>query len=426
MTYRLPTPSKEQIRTAFEHSDKCYSRNLNFSSRVILVPHAAVIESYICTASAMRFLDQRIKKVFIIGTEHHKCDTCKDVVNKIDEESDYASIEHSLYINGAFLDYLGISYEYLIVKNNSDIAASKLFELLNENENIGLVVTSDLTHYKLNQQTVITNENRLIEGLINSDSDLVSSSVSDSSVLNACGWFPLITLSKLAKMMKLTGSVTCYTDSLGKRRYWYNGNREKHVSYVGIAYDNKRHQTGFEDQLLIAYSKSCLMSYLFDVKKPVIPSWSMWKDDKRGAFVGIEYHGNTVASKGVYDSSSRSLIENICDATLTTPDDSYSRWKFEITIDNFDDLEFHINILDKKSDWINKEKDQHITSDDNYGLYLEYPNGMAATYLPSVWKELNVSFAELMEMLSKKSGNKPLSWKNATVKLYKTILIEEC
>lgn len=433
----IAPPTTEEINCAFQEAQLIYPSIIGIIPRILLVPHAGIHESRVVTAATLSYLSSSSGEIILLGTNHRNIRLPSDITFIEDD-----SIEHSLSINNAFLRYLNKSCSMTLLDQDANInsVAASLTNWLNSNPNNILIVSSDLSHYNNNQEQDNTNEDLLIQGLINSDINMVSSAL---QYVSACGKTVLQVATLVANMLQYKGAilnqseplykgfVTCYNDSRNKRFGWSTTNGSSEVSYLGMIWKNTNIDTisSFDQQYLVAFAKSCIMATMTSSPIPKLPLWSIWNTINNGIFVGIkDKNGKVRASIGHYQTSEQNIVYNTMKSSIGTVGDANSRWKAPLNISEIDTYTYYINILQDKSEWktyLPTDLINRIAPGDNYGFYLKIGN-LGATFLPSVWYDLNISFEELMTELTLKAGGNGQEWRNgnATIQLYFTQYVE--
>lgn len=422
-------PTITEIQAAFTEAEELYPKISDRYSQLILVPHAGIHESRIVTATALAYVHPNAR-VLLIGTNHQNLEFPNHVSNIVDTR------EHSLTVNAAFLEYLEIPCTMMLLDSRADLnlIANLIVNSLVKDTLNTVVVSSDLSHYWSNQESINKLESPLIEALIKADYHRVDD-ILKSNDLNACGKVPLRLTARIANLMRQQGDVTCYNDSKDKRLVWSTKDGEKMVSYLGMIWipGDVSMVSEYDLRTLVSYAKSCIWAELQRGGISDMPSWSKWYHHHNGVFVGIQdLDGDTRASIGRYESQ-KTCVENTREAALDCVRDAAERWDNPLYLDKFQDYTFYVNILQAKSEWTTFKPTDLIgklSPEMDYGFYLTIePENRSATYLPSVWRDLakTDSFEDLMTSLTKKAGGSGDEWQNSgsTVKLYKTRLVME-
>lgn len=414
-------PITYEISNSLDEVKRCYTRSSEHTSKLILVPHAGVMESYICSLASMIYLPPR-SHVLVVGTNHSaiKPELWKPT-NVMDSKQ-----EHSLHIPAALLSHLGHTFDYMLIDESRVPDLSAYFSNYD-----AMVVSVDLSHSEKSQCDSIEKEDAVVSSLLEPDYNKVTKATSNTSIDSPA---LLAGLAYLASKLGLKGSVTCYTDS-SRRRESYSWDAKSHVSYLSLIYLQEPIITQFQNQFLLAYGRSVLSAQLYNKKLPCFPSWSIFSRSTNGAFVGIvDTSGNTRASIGRYETNS-STVDNVKESTLGLRDDAANRWKKPISSGELSSLSVYINILSPRTTWRKMTIEKLLISNpkptDNYGFHLTMANGSSATFLPSVWVENSSwSIEDLLGTLSGKALGERRSdaWKSqgVTIQLYKTMYIGRC
>lgn len=271
----------------------------------------------------------------IVGSNHFNQEFEEDITFL--DPKDY-NIEHSLRINGALLEALGFDYEYVLINPGS---LPPIDFLLNRT----VVFTADLTHHKINQNKTIQEEDLLISDLLRGTfvGEMYEHLPIDSYV-------ELTMLSNLVTRLGLLGSMTCYTDSLGRRKGWSTREANPAVSYLGVTYLSSPIISLGEYELLRAYARTLITSQLKNHPIPTYPTWSQMNRLTNGVFVGIKEGTETRACTGYYESygskdSTRSLVDNVKKAAPATILDAVNRWNTTLTPEYLNGVKVYIDIL---------------------------------------------------------------------------------
>ena len=145
-----------------------------------------------------------------------------------------------------------------------------------------------------------------------------------------------------------------------------------------------------------------------------------------GVFVGTRLDRGPNCSYGRYDDDqlAPSPAKKLVQASADCQKDAQNRWKLPYTLENLDRHNFKIELLEPKSHWKRYSSQQalsHFKVDGSHGVFLGWPSGKAATFLPVVARENpHWSVEDYMAQLSRKAGGQEDDWRNGTIDLYKT------
>lgn len=177
-----------ELERYFEHFNKIYDEEnivLDIKSKIVIVPHAGYIYSGYTANIAYRILQKsKIKKFVVIGPSHRVaytgvslCDfsaydtpfgdikSASELAEKLRSKFSFVSLseahaEHSTEVQFPFLKHYieGVSIVELVYSYADAKYISKIINYLLEQEDIGVVISSDLSHfYDLDEANRIDN-----------------------------------------------------------------------------------------------------------------------------------------------------------------------------------------------------------------------------------------------------------------------------
>ncbi|WP_428737367.1 AmmeMemoRadiSam system protein B [Sulfurimonas sp.] len=178
--------SKEEIEKYLTYFNKVYDRHFTLSdakSRVVIVPHAGYVYSGFTANVAYRILkNSEIKRFVVIGPSHRVgfdgvsvCDyeeyktpfgtleSDREIVKMLQEKvtlkcMPQAHHEHSTEVQFPLLKYYipDATLVELVYSNEKPENISKIIDLLLENTGIGVIISTDLSHfYTLREANII-------------------------------------------------------------------------------------------------------------------------------------------------------------------------------------------------------------------------------------------------------------------------------
>lgn len=408
------TPTYEEIRIAYEEVERI-NNPIDRYSNIILVPHAGIHESRVVALTAMRYLPEH-SPVVIIGTDHYKISRQMNVFR----DDDVWKMEHSFRINAALLEFLGHTKQEYLILDSSEISLELLLDKLYDGWS--LVFTSDLSHY-VPEYTAMRMENPYIERLTRGE---IVEFKDEFNKHGPCGTNNINLFSRVLRTRNECGRVVEYRHSPGTEV----------VGYAGIVAGEKKwlKLLTFDFRFLV----KCVRVTILDVlngRSAYTPSWPVWKYYKQGAFVTVK-DSRTRACIGRFESNMWDKVEYntmnyITRAATECVQDAKDRWNRPLSLDEFNRLNFTIEVLSPRSGWKehtgNEILQLGLTYHDDYGFYIKYETGENGTFLPDVWKELStLTIEELLVLLEKKIlGYNSYRWKNpgTAIYLYNTLTV---
>lgn len=465
----MDTPSKY-----LDIAKKYFKVSNSFKPKAIFVPHASLLYSGLCAATAYSLLvpySKEYKNVILLCTHHFGAMNDGVITNKkINDLPSWISMDNSNYFDGEHSYHNNIKFiNYILPKTNiisfllgrktpiNDLA-EYVVNLINNGYLV--VCTSDLTHYGSSFHNIKENlnepiqsyankyEGELLSAMVTGDVEGCYSTFSKYLELTACGEIGIKVLTKVAKKLKLNGKVTCHYDSYSianiSTTNIYNlftispDEVQEFVRYASIAYSDKdvsNVRSKFDDMQLLSIPKSIIDNKIVNNSNNLsFPMYNFWSKQRNGAFVTIKdkSSNNVRACIGRYESGKHSTLENCIISSYECVNDAKDRWKNPINKLKLDNLHYELSILEKKSDWKRYpgiEAKKYYKLGDKTGIVLYLPKFSAvSTFLPSVWEEHSEwSIDHLMKELSYKATNNSSAWlddNTAFIEIYRTEIIE--
>lgn len=230
----------------------------------IVVPHAGYSYSGQVASHSYHFLGRcgRPKTVIIIGPNHTglgaevsittegfwetplgKVPIDSKIAKLILQESTYISEseeafsgEHSLEVQLPFLQFLYHEFKFvpLLFRNQTMKVSTKigknLAKIIEDNEGIALIASSDFTHYR-SQEAALKNDNRVIEKILRLNIDEFYETIAQYSI-SICGYGPIAALMEVAKRLDLSDVNLLKYATSGD----VTGRKDEVVGYAGISF----------------------------------------------------------------------------------------------------------------------------------------------------------------------------------------------
>ncbi|MBU1077138.1 MAG: AmmeMemoRadiSam system protein B [Spirochaetes bacterium] len=444
---------KEQINSYFKEIEK--PETLPFGHLMgLIVPHAGYTYSGKVAAHAYKLLEnKKIDTVILLGGSHRtfletpsvypkgayqtplgNLPINESVVKKIKEW--YPSItfvpkahewEHSLEVQLPFLQ-TALKNDFTIVpvlfgKIDSKILgamAKALYNIIQTEKNILIVVSSDLSHYpdqknavKVDNETInlITNFKTL--ELINRESDIEKMKI-PNLVTCQCGLSAVAVLLETAKLFKDT-SITLLDYKNSGDMTWI---KERVVGYASMAITSKKNHspegeekdsfslTEDEKKFLLKIARETLESH---VKNKKIPDFKI-KNDKlkqdAGAFVTLNIDHNLRGCIG-YIVPIKPLYQAVIDNAINASSKDH---RFpQVTEKELKNIKIEISVLTPPTP-VNSYKDIVIGK---HGIILK-KGFHQSVFLPQVAPEQKWDLETTLSHLSSKAGLSPDEWKSGT------------
>lgn len=338
---------------------------------------------------------------------------------------DYFSKEHSLEVQLPFiLQSIGpvkivpIMFSNLNYEELSRLA-KKLADIYKENNNVLVVVSTDLSHYNPYDQAVSTDK-KTLELIEKKDTKALWQSVKDDEG-RACGIFPLITMLLYAHQIGADVEILKYLNSGDTA-----GDKSRVVGYVSaviykknepVEAKNKGDTMGNfvlnnqEKKLLLKIARDTLTSYLTDKKIPKFTIDSSRLKEELGAFVTLTKDGMLRGCIGriVADTPLYQVISDfVLEAALHDP-------RFApVQLSEVKDLEIEISVLTPFEEV--KNLDEIEVGKDGLMIKKGWNSGLL---LPQVATEYGWDKNTFLEQTCQKAGLPRFAYKDKDAIIYK-------
>ena len=368
---------KQYLEYLKNESENLFQLNLYDTINYILVPHAGIRYSGLCSMSAYlpASKNKNIKNILLLSTYHNdneksgiynknlifendknkyrinvNLDINDSLLSKYNDLFEEVNLndekEHALYNQIPFISFLFPNVNVIgikIGKNELDKISSILSDIIDDSYLV--VCNTDLS--QINGPFKDKIENNIYDTIRYQDSQIIKHfnniNTADISNLSLCGYNALLLMKKIVNKKKLICKISSYYTSLqleyfikqdlNKRiqindllqRFEINDTSKSSVSYVGLVFtkENNINLTDFEKQSLIHFSINTAINH-FTNKDPKIiePIYSPSYYNKLAAFITVDNLNFTDMKQkqrgciGTVDVERESLIENIRYFTL--------------------------------------------------------------------------------------------------------------
>lgn len=368
---------KQYLEYLKNESNNLFQLNFDDTINYILVPHAGIRYSGLCSMSAYlpASKNKNIKNILLLSTDHNEneksgiynknlifendknkyrinvnLDVNKLLLSKYNDLFKEVNLndekEHALYNQIPFISYLFPNVNVIgikIGKNELDKISSVLSDIIDDSYLV--VCNTDLSHINGHFKDKI--ENNIYDTIRYQDSQIIKHlnnlDNNDISNLSLCGYNALLLMKKIVNKKNLICKISSYYSSLQLeyfikqdinkkiqindllQRFEISDIGKSSVSYIGLVFTEKNNitLTEFENQSLIHFSISTAINY-FEKKDPKIiePIYSPSYYNKLAAFITIDNLSFTDMNQkqrgciGTVDVDRESLIENIRYFTL--------------------------------------------------------------------------------------------------------------
>ncbi len=432
---------KKQLDTFF--------KNVNYKEKVekekiigIIAPHAGYIYSGQVAAYSFKLLQGiNIKTVILIGKSHHSIfkgaiiddrdgwetplgnvEIDKNIFEKLYKKKNFSvnktllDYEHSLEVEIPFLQYILKNFKIFPVlvgdasKENVELIANDLYDVLKEKKNWIIVVSTDLSHYypyELAKQKDLL----LLETLKSKNINLIYSYLS-SKKIEMCGDAAVFILLKIAeKYPDYEVEILNYANSGDTI-----GDKSKVVGY-GSAVILKKEKKGGDmltekqKSLLLRIARETLENYLSGKKLPEIKVDDPVLLEKRGVFVTLKKKGELRGCIGYIEGVEPLYLAVRTMAINSAVKDPRFR---PVVFEELKDIEIEISVLTIPKRV--KNADEIVLGRDGVIVKKGFNQGV---FLPQVAEETGWSKEEFLSYLClHKAGLPPDAWKDPKTELY--------
>lgn len=413
-------------------------------AQLLVSPHAGYIFSGPVAGYGFAHINPTVTTVFLLGPSHYipfsgiclssfthyetplgKVNVDQSIIKKLFHLpyaqflKDAEEPEHSLEVQIPFLQ-IKLNSNFKIVpiiigSGNLEKVAEELLPFIN-NEHTIVVASSDLSHY-LSQVNARKIDNETIKNIIEFKFE---------ESIEACGDNGILVLMHLAKLLNL--KPTLLDSRTSHETSPENSPPNRVVGYASIAYfkdeNSKSLQklTKEDERFLLSLARKSLSDAVNGVKGSIYPEIPETFKAKNGCFVTLTINKNLRGCIGYIEPIkplSEAIIDNAKNAAL------HDHRFPPVTSNELGKIHIEISILTKPIP-INfltpNELLEKITPGKD-GIILELGTH-CSTFLPQVWEHLPDKI-QFLEHLSLKAGMSKDGWKQANVKKYEVIVIEE-
>ena len=411
--------------------------NSKYSSRAVIVPHAALVYSGKLAYEGINQLDKNIKNIFIFAPSHHlwfdgmavssydefetllgNIQVNKELTQELVEiyglnyNDEAFEKEHSVEIQLPIIQFLigNVKIIPILVANQSTDLIVKIIQNYWKDKQNGFIISSDLSHY-LTDKEAKSLDYVTAQMIENSDFTGVSPE-------QACGIMGIIGLCNFAKQnnfslirldMSNSGVISNDLNKVVGYGSWFLYEGEKN-DYI------KEYYSDFILKLVKIIIESKFSKQQIEIKYPMV------FDEVGACFVTIEKQGQLRGCIGSVDAY-QPLIQDIIDHAS---DAAFNDKRFApVTFDELEHLSFSVSLLSKHTpiDFLNEDElmdklvpleDGLIIKDDNY----------RAIYLPSVWEQIPDKRIFLTSLKVKAGMSPDYFSKSLKAFKFKTVLIK--
>lgn len=404
---------ESQIKRMFEETQHFYE----YSSRVVIVPHAGYFYSGHTAANTYQYFDKTVENVFILAPAHYVDFKGAAVSNAQKFSTPLGQIEINSLINNAITMLKDVSVnnaafekEHAIevqipfiqtILPNAKIVPivyntrnhNVLFEIISkyfDDERNGFVISSDLSHFypKAEAEKIDEYTANMIE----------TGDTKNFHPAQACGSKGIVAVTEFAKQNNYSLIRVELTNSAQKTK-----DDASVVGYGGwfLAYEDKNAflKDNFSDQM-ISLAKESIKSGLAN-GTPVSVNHTQYAPvlkEQGACFVTLETDG---VLRGCIGSviSHRPLIEDIVNNAFKA---AFEDNRFEpLTQEEFENLTVSISLLSQPKEIHFKTEEELLEKiiPFNDGVIIK-DNNLSAVYLPSVWEQIpdKKSFLESLKL----------------------------
>ncbi|MCC6932364.1 MAG: AmmeMemoRadiSam system protein B [Deltaproteobacteria bacterium] len=417
---------------------------INGPLKALVVPHAGYIYSGEIAAYGFKLVDDKVKKVVILGANHNPragyfkfslpnedfyetpigkvriSPIVKELrSNKLFTTDTQANLSHIIEVEIPFLQSRLGEFEItpIVIGGANGEELMQLADILSDylDEETLLVVSSDLSHYNPYDQAIAKDKATIgaVEKL-----DFAVAQFGD-----ACGLPAILVLMKIAQDKGWQGKILDYRNSGDTA-----GDKSKVVGYSSIAfYEGKFAElTESDKQYLLKFARETIETYVKTKKKPEVNEAELSRVmlTNRACFVTLNKHGQLRGCIGdlqAYRPLYESVLNNAIAAASTDPRFS------PVTEAELKDIEIEISALTVPKSYKNEgpEKFLAFLTPGKHGLILSQ-RGRRATFLPQVWESLPRK-EDFLAHLCMKAGLAADCWKQSDTQfqIYEVVSFEE-
>ena len=409
-----PQKLSAEIKNYLSKAEKINSR-----VKAVIVPHAGYMYSGEVAAHSFKQLDEKIKKVIILGTAHRyplrganvidyeyydsplgRVKVSEDVKTLLREKNVVSVIEadeeeHSIEIEIPFLqNHLGdFSILPVIVGRIDTEEFSELLEKYLDDETV-IVASVDLSHFH-NYEAATRLDNHSIKSILTLNEEAIEDSEIDSP-------YAIMSLLMLAKKKGWKTKLLCYKNSGD-----VTGDNNSVVGYASIVfYEPETKFSKSDREFLERLSGEAVDTYIRTGKAPVVRSVPGNLREKLACFVTIYSNGDLRGCIGTiqpYDELYKSVIENAISAA--TRDSRFN----PVRESELSKLEYEVSVLTLPKEIQFSTREELFSQIKGKGVIIE-KEYFRSTYLPQVWEHF-ADEDEFLSSLCRKAGLSGNDWK---------------
>ncbi len=450
--------SKDKETLSLEVKQSLFEAKIFKEEKVqaIIVPHAGYIFSAPIAALAYKTLHKNYKNIFIIGSSHHvnfngasiyaqgsyttplgKIKTDKTVVASLMKsplfsyQKDAHTKEHTLEVQLPFLQTIygdDLSIVPIIIgtqdrQNLQEI--SKVLKPYFDNEENLFVISTDLSHYPLYEDSNRVDARTLSSITQNDPQQLINAIVENENSLtkglltSACGWNSVLILLNMTTDEAYKYEILGYKNS-GDTEY---GDKQRVVGYGALRVYKKMQDfflTKEEKTELLEIAKLALYEATLHDKRLILKEETISPKLKQnlGAFVTLHKEGNLRGCVGRFEPN-QPLYEVIVDMAIAASryDDRFT----QVSREELKDIDLEISVLTPRVEI--ESIDEIVVG--KHGVYVQ-KGSLNGTYLPHVASQMNWNAQKFArDCAINKAGLKADEIKDAKFFIYEAIVFDD-
>lgn len=368
-------------------------------AKLIMIPHAALRYSGLCTVSCLLSITKKPPKIVVlcsIKSYNTVSDPTMDlgIIHKIKNKT--LQRDNSYYKAKQMMEYFfsNVETEYYAV---GTVEKSFIRNLLEEISKGTLVIVMCDIHHSGSRYKNDEGDNPRVQRAMKESKFMLDPT--DQNIRNthptnyalAKTWFTLCESIGDPNIVCNYDLTNVDLDNM-LNTLMINDSKEPFVSYLSAIVADKFYPSKWMEWELL----SLVYSSVWGSKSAELPLWNPYSKYSNPAFVECRANGETIACMGSLKHNK--LSDNVKDAAYKCISDSKSRWKRKLERG----MECIIHILEPKKGW--KKYPDHKPLKGKHGIYIETKDGKTGFYLAHVWKEHDWSVDQLLKNLLRKSG----------------------
>jgi MEMO1 family protein len=409
--------------------DKYLSRvkKENLNVKAIIVPHAGYMYSGQTAAHSFKQLNEKIEKVFVLGTAHRyplkgasisdydyynsplgKIKVSEDVKNILKEkcvvsidEADYE--EHSIEIEIPFLQRVLGKFELIPIIVGS-VDSKEFSEVLEKyfDEKSVIVASVDLSHFHSYDEAKRL-DNYSIECILNLNAEGIKQAEIDSP-------YAIMALLELAKRKKWKAKLLDYKNSGDIIR-----DKSRVVGYSAIAFYEEESGafTKEERKLMEKIAKQAVETYILEDKKIKYENVPESFKKRLACFVTLTDEADLRGCIGTIepvDKLYQSIIDNAISAATRDP-------RFPpVTKKELKGLSYEVSVLSEPVEIYFSTQEELFEKIKDKGVIIS-KSGSRAVYLPQVWEHFT-NPESFLSSLCRKAGLSSGEWKEKGMRFF--------